>query len=222
MSPKAVAGRRHHPVDGGVPGRGHRPARRGVCAHQMGVEEGAGLASTSSVTSTSSSIVRFSTAPSERTTTSRASRGRQADHLDRADGGRIVRGPDHDGGVGGELGEQPGGPLEHVLHLAVDLVEEGAHLLVLGRPEDAGLGQVVDEEAVALVGRDPPGAGVRLDQVAVALEGHHLGAHGGRGDLHPGGIGHVQEPTGWAVPMYSVTTASRMAALRSLRARASP
>ena len=66
-----------------------------------------------------------------------------------------------------------------------------AHLRALGGAEDTGLGEVVDEEAVALVGRDPPGAGVGLDQVALALEGHHLGAHGGRGDLHPGCAGHV-------------------------------
>ena len=62
---------------------------------------------------------------------------------------------------------------------------------MLGRPEDAGLGQVVDEEAVALVGRDAAGAGVGLHQVALALERHHFGAHGGRGDLHPGCVGHV-------------------------------
>ncbi len=106
--------------------------------------------------------------------------------------GRVVRGPDHDGGIGGELGEQPGGPLEHVLHLPVDLVEEGAHLLVLGRAEDAGLRQMVDEEAIALVGGDPPGAGVRLHEIPITLQGHHFGPHGGRGNLHAWGVRHVR------------------------------
>ena len=36
----------------------------------------------------------------------------------------FVRGADHHGGVRGQLGEQARGPLEHRLHLAVDLVEE--------------------------------------------------------------------------------------------------
>ena len=117
--------------------------------------------------------------------------GGEPDHLHRADGGRVVRGTDHHGGIGGQLREQAGGPVEHLLHLAVDLVEEGAHLLVLGRAEDARLGQVVDEEAVALVGRDAPGAGVGLHEIPVTLEGHHFRPHGGRGDLHPGGVGHV-------------------------------
>ena len=59
-------------------------------------------------------------------------------------------------------------------------------------PSTPGAGQVVDEEAVALVGRDAAGARVGLDEVAVALERHHLGADGGRGDLHPGCAGHVR------------------------------
>ena len=103
---------------------------------------------------------------------------------------------DHHGGIRGQLGEQAGGPLEHVLHLPVDLVEEGAHLLVLGRPENPGLDQVVDEEAVALVGRDAPRAGMGLHKIPVPLEGHHFRPHGGGGDLHPGGAGHVGRADG--------------------------
>ena len=38
----------------------------------------------------------------------------------------------------------------------------------------------------------------------------------------PGELATWEEPTGSAVPMYSVTTASKMAALRALRARSSP
>ena len=146
---------------------------------------------------------------------------RQADELDGADGGGVVRGTDDHGGVGGQLGEQARGPLEHRLHFAVDLLEELCHLAALDGPEDARAGQVVDEEAVALVGRDAAGTGVGLDQVALALERHHLRADGGRGHLHPGALATWEEPTGSAVPMYSVTTASKMAARRRCRARSS-
>ena len=60
--------------------------------------------------------------------------GPEADQLDRADrGGRLVRRAHHDRGVGGEVGEQARGPLEQLLDLAVDLVEETADLLALGR-----------------------------------------------------------------------------------------
>src|ERR1700689_5567104 len=38
----------------------------------------------------------------------------------------------------------------------------------------------------------------------------------------PGALATWEEPTGWAVPMYSVTTASRMAARPPFRARSSP
>ncbi len=38
----------------------------------------------------------------------------------------------------------------------------------------------------------------------------------------PGALATCEEPTGSAVPMYSVTTASKMAARRGLRARSSP
>jgi len=58
-----------------------------------------------------------------------------------------------------------------------------------------------------------------LHQVALVLEVDHLGAHGGGRDVDAGHLGHVPDPTGWAVPMYSVTTASKMAAWRSSRAR---
>ena len=129
-----------------------------------------------------------------------------------------MRGTDDDGGVGSQLGEEARGTLEHRLHLPVDLLEELRDLLALCRPQDTGSGQVVDEEAVALVGRDVAGAGAGLDEVPLSFERHHFRAHRGGGHLHAGRAGHVEEPTGFAVPMYSVTTASRMAARRALRA----
>ena len=191
---RRVAGGGDHPVDVGARRSGRRPGWPRSCGPSGGRSSTlpAWLSVSSSTSSASSSMVRFSTAPSESTTTSRARRGASADHLHRADGGRLVRGADHHGGVGGQLRQQAGGPLEHRLPS-----RRGP-----GRrrwltcwcwvgPSTPGCGQVVDEEAVALVGRDPAGAGVGLHQIAVPLEGHHFGAHGGRGDLHPGGVGHV-------------------------------
>ena len=50
----------------------------------------------------------------------------------------------------------------------------GAHRLDRGEP--------VDEEPVALVGRHPAGAGVRLGDEALLLQHRHVVADGGRGD----------------------------------------
>ena len=157
-------------------------------------------ASASSEVSLCRSMVRFSTAPSESTTTKQRVQRREADELDRADGGGVVRGADDDGGVGGQLGEQARGALEHRLHFAVDLLEELRDLLALDRAEDAGPGQVVDEEAIALVGRDAAGAGVGLDQVALALERHHFRADRGGGHLDPGRTGDVGGADGLGGP----------------------
>ena len=109
-------------------------------------------------------------------------------------------GPDDHGGVGSQLGQQARGPFENGLHLAVDLVEELAHLLPLARAEHAGRGQVVDEEAIPLVGRDAAGAGVGLDQVPLALERHHFRADRGRGHLYPRRVGHVGGADGLGGP----------------------
>ena len=125
---------------------------------------------------------------------------READELDRPDGGGVVRGTDHDGGVGGQLGEEARGALEHRLHLPVDLLEELRDLLALYGPQDAGPGQVVDEEAIALVGRDAAGAGVGLDEVPLALERHHFRAHRGGGHLHTRRAGHVGGADGLGGP----------------------
>ena len=52
-------------------------------------------------------MVRFSTAPSESTTTSSACDGERPTSWTERMVARVVGGPDHDGGVGGELREQP-------------------------------------------------------------------------------------------------------------------
>ena len=78
----------------------------------------------------------------------------------------------------GEPGEQVGGLVQHLLEPAVGGGEEVADLARRRRRRAVpGDGEVVDEEAVALVGRDASGRGVRLDQVALLLEHRHLVAH---------------------------------------------
>ena len=62
------------------------------------------------------------------------------------------------------------------------------HLTLLGRAEDAGL-QMINEVAIALVGGHAAGRGVGLGEVALALEGHHLGAHRGWRDREVGVVG---------------------------------
>ena len=61
----------------------------------------------------------------------------------------------------------------------------------VARVERPGRRQVVDEEPVALVGRDAPGRRVRLDEVALLLEHGHLVADGGRRHLDAGRVGDV-------------------------------
>ena len=79
--------------------------------------------------------------------------------------------------------------MQQPLELAVGVVEEGPHLVGLHGPEFATGPQGIDEEPVALLGRHPPRARVRLMQVALAFELHHLVAHGGRRDLDPWRVG---------------------------------
>ncbi len=106
--------------------------------------------------------------------------GPERHEVDGPHAGPLVRRRHHQGGVGGEVGQQAGGVLEHALQLAVgpgeELLDLGALLLAKGarlRPD------VVDEEAVALVGGDAPGAGMGMGQEALSLEVGHLVADGG-------------------------------------------
>ena len=61
-------------------------------------------------------------------------------------------------------------------------VEEALDRPALGHRQRLDGGQPVDEEAVALVGGHPAGAGVRLGDVALLLQHRHVVADGGRGD----------------------------------------
>ena len=87
----------------------------------------------------------------------------------------------HDGDLPGELGEQPYRAVHHIVE--VDRADqEPLDRPALGRRERLDPGQPVDEQPVALVGRHPAGAGVRLAQVALLLEDGHVVADGGRRD----------------------------------------
>ena len=106
---------------------------------------------------------------------------RQGDHLDvthRRPGQRRVL---HDRHLLGELGEQPDAAVDHVVEVDRALQErrDGA-LLRAGQRLDAG--QLVDEQPVALVGRDPAGAGVRLGDEALFLQHGHVVADRRRRD----------------------------------------
>ena len=60
--------------------------------------------------------------------------------------------------------------MQHLFQAAMSCGEEVADLALRCPVQPAGRGEVVDEVPVALVGRDPPGRGVGLDQVALAFE----------------------------------------------------
>ena len=118
---------------------------------------------------------------------------RQADDLHRADDPALVGRAHHHGGVVGETGQQARRVVQHLFDLAVRPVEERADLL-RGGPIERGLGERVDERAVALLGGDPPGAGVRLLQVALGFEGRHVVADRRRRHRHLGRGGDVARP----------------------------
>jgi hypothetical protein len=122
-------------------------------------------------------------------------RGGQAHDLHAADHRCLGLRADHDRSIAREPREQVGGLVEHLLEAAVGGLEEVADLLG-DRLVDAGSrrGQSVDEEPVALVGRDPPRRGVGLHEVALLLEHRHLVAHRGRRHADAGRVGDVGRP----------------------------
>ncbi len=94
--------------------------------------------------------------------------------------------------------------------------EKFLDLALLGGAQHARF-EVINEVAIALVGRHSTGRGVGLGEIALALERDHFGAHG-RGDTARSALAATEdEPTGWAVSTCSTTTASRMVALRASR-----
>ena len=122
--------------------------------------------------------------------------GRRERHqLDRAHRDGLGPRPDDHRGIVRERRQQIGGAVQHLLEPAVrgreELPDRRARVAV-----DARRHEVVDEEAVALVGRDAPGRRVRLDEVALLLEHGHLVAHRRGRDAHAGRVGDVGGPDG--------------------------
>ena len=85
---------------------------------------------------------------------------------------------DHDRGVLGEVREELARLVEQVFEREMRGREEVGDGAALGRGQTRRPLEVVDEEAVAAVGRDATGRGVRLHQVALTLEDRHVVAHG--------------------------------------------
>jgi len=102
------------------------------------------------------------------------------------------------------------------------VVEELADLLASTGVERPRATELVDKEAVALVGRDAPGTGVGLSEGDPSRSRAAISERTVAEDtLTPGASTTCWDPTGWAEPMYSVTTALRMAALRASRSSSS-
>ena len=101
----------------------------------------------------------------------------QRDELDVPDRRARQGGVLHDRDLLGQLRQQPHRALDHVVEV-VGALEEGRDGALLGRGHRLDLGQPVDEEAVALVGGDAPGTGVRLGDQPLLLQRGHVVADG--------------------------------------------
>ena len=175
-----LLGPAHDVVGGGIAGGGDVVAEGGPSASaQVGGEVSAGRGHPL-VTDVVGQLERalLDGAVGKHRHTEHDARG-QWHQLHRAHDPPFVRRRDDDGGVVGEVGEQTAGVVQHLLDLTVRPGEELADLLELHRRQSARGRELVDEEAVALVGGDAPRAGVRLGEVALAFEQRHLVAHGG-------------------------------------------
>ncbi|OEI70024.1 hypothetical protein Cus16_0645 [Curtobacterium sp. ER1/6] len=103
----------------------------------------------------------------------------QAHELDVLHAGPHHRRVLHEGDLVRELAEEPDRAAEDLVEV-VGGAEERLDRVPLRARERAGGGQVVDEDPVALVGRDPPGRGVRGDDELLVLElGHVVADRGG-------------------------------------------
>ena len=117
------------------------------------------------------------------------SRG-QLHQLGVGDDAALRRGVLDDRHLVGQLGQQADGAGDQVVDVQ-GTGHEGVDRSPFGRGERFYRGELVDEEPVALVGGDAPGAGVGLGDVALLLEHGHVVAHSCRGDpelvsLHEG------------------------------------
>ena len=105
----------------------------------------------------------------------------ERDQLDVPDGGAGQRGVLDERHLAGDLGQQA----HRAPHDVVEVDGPGQEVLdrpALGGAQRLDLGEPVDEQPVALVGRDPPGAGVGLGDEALLLQDRHVVADRGRRD----------------------------------------
>ena len=112
----------------------------------------------------------------------------QLHQLQMADPGARQRRVLHDGDVAGQLGQRADRAVQHVVEVG-RAVEERLDGPPLGVGQRLELGEPVDEEPVAGVGRDPAGAGVRLGDQALFLEHGHVVADRRRRDAQVVPIG---------------------------------
>ena len=87
----------------------------------------------------------------------------------------------HDRHLPGQLRQQPHRAVDDVVEVDRSF-EQGGDGTPLGRAQRLDLAEPVDEQPVALVGGDPPGAGVRLGDEPLLLERRHVVADGRRRD----------------------------------------
>ena len=106
------------------------------------------------------------------------------DELHAPHGDSLGLGTDHYGRIVGERRQQVGRAVQHLLEPAMGRHEEVADLLGGDVVEPAGRSEVVDEEAVSLVGGHPARRRVRLDEEALLLQHRHVVANGGGRDIH--------------------------------------
>ena len=88
----------------------------------------------------------------------------------------------HDGDLPGQLSEQPDRPHDDVIEV-VGARQESLDRPALGSGQRLDAGQAVDKQPVALIGGNPAGAGVRLDDEALLLQHCHVVTDGRRGDV---------------------------------------
>ncbi len=105
---------------------------------------------------------------------------RQRHDLEMPHGRRGQRRVLHDGDLTGQLRQQPHRAAQHVVEVDAGL-EERQDRASLRRRQRLDVVEPVDELAVALLGRHPARAGVRLGDVALGLQNRHVVAHGRAG-----------------------------------------
>ena len=106
---------------------------------------------------------------------------RQRDHFQMANGRGRQRRVLHHRHLAGQLSEQPHRTPQHVVEVDTGL-QEALDRAPFSRRERLDVVDAVDELAVALFRGHPPGAGMRLGDVALGLQHRHVVADGRAGD----------------------------------------